>query len=190
MNTLAPLLTRRKLTVDEYYRMADAGILGEDDRIELIDGEILDMAPIGADHINAVNDLTRALVLAIGDHGVVSVQNPLRLDIYNEPMPDFVVFRPRPDSQRKTRYTPADVLLVIEVAKTSLRFDNKVKLPKYAAAEIPEVWIIDVAKHRLHIHRDPADGAYTTTRTCTANETVALAKVPAAIIPLDRILAP
>ena len=190
MNTLAPLLTRRKLTVSEYYRMAEAGILDEDDRIELIDGEILDMAPIGADHINAVNDLTRALVIAIGDHGVVSVQNPLRLDIHNEPMPDFVVFRPRPDSERKTRHTPADVLLVVEVAKTSLRYDNKVKLPKYAAAGIPEVWIIDVARHRLHIHRDPEGDVYKTTRIVTAKETVALAKVPDASIPLARILAP
>jgi len=168
MNTLAPPQTRRNITVDECYRVLGAGILTEGDRIEPIDGEILDMAPIGADHINAVNDLNRALVVAIGDHGTVSVQNPLRLDIYNEPMPD--------------------VLLVVEVAKTSLCFDNRIKLPKCAAAGIPEVCIIDVAKHRLHKHRDPQGSAHATTWISTPKDTRTLARVPDAKTLFARIL--
>jgi Uma2 family endonuclease len=106
--------TRHRLSVHHYYRMAESGILGEDDRVELIDGEIIDMAPIGQDHAASVNGLNHTLVMAFGDLGIVSVRNPRRLDQFNEPQPDFAVFRPRADSCRTgARPGPADDLLVV-----------------------------------------------------------------------------
>src|SRR4051812_9665607 len=126
--------TRHKLDVDVFYRMADAGIFGEDDRIELIDGELIDMAPIGTDHASSSTGLNRALVLACGDRAIVSAGNPLRLDRFNEPQPDFLVLRLRGDNYRTAHPGAADTLLAVELADSSLRFDRNVKLPLYARA--------------------------------------------------------
>ena len=116
------VLTRHKLNVDDYYRMAEAGILGEDDRVELIDGALINMASIGQDHAATVNGLTRVFVMARGDRAIVSVQNPVRLDSFNEPQPDVALFRPRADNYRTgIRPGPNDVLLLVEVADSTLR---------------------------------------------------------------------
>ena len=132
--------TRHRLTVDDYYRMAEAGILGEDDRVELIDGELIDMASVGPDHIATVNGLTSVLVMACRDRAIVSVQNLARLDRFSEPQPDVTLFRPRADNYRTgARPGPADVLLLVEVADSSLRYDRAVKLPLYARAGIGEM---------------------------------------------------
>ncbi len=156
-----PWVTRRPLTVSEYHRMGEAGILTEDDRVELIEGQIIAMAPIGSDHSGTVNGLARALILAIGDRGVVAVQNPIRLDDFNEPQPDFSVLRPREDDYRRSIPRPEDVLLVIEIANSSLRYDRRVKLPLYARHGIPEVWIVDLAGRQVEVFRRPVDEAYT-----------------------------
>ena len=152
------LLVRHKLNVADIYRMLDAGILHEDDRVELIDGELIDMAPIGADHATTVNGLNKALILACGNRAIVSAQNPVRLDDLNEPQPDFALLRPR--SCRTAHPGPADVLLLVEVADSSLRFDRRVKLPLYARFGIPEVWIADLKRRVLEVHRSPAGSAY------------------------------
>ena len=124
------VLTRHRLNVDDYHRMAEAGILGEQDRVELIDGDLIDMAPIGQDHIASVNGLAHALFLACGDRAIVSIQNPARLDRFSEPQPDAALFRPRADHYRTGAPPgPADVLLLVEVADSSLRYDRAVKLP-------------------------------------------------------------
>src|ERR1700677_2166033 len=129
--------TRHRLNVDDYHRMAEAGILGEDDRVELIDGELIDMAPIGQDHIATVNGLAHAVFLACGDQAIVSVQTPARRDGFSDPQPDVTLFRPRADNYRTgERPGPADVLLLVEVADSSLRYDRTVKLPLYARARI------------------------------------------------------
>src|SRR6185437_14071647 len=108
---------RRLLTVDEYHRMGEAGVLTEDDRVELIEGELVAMVPIGSEHVAATNALTRLLVLAVGDRGIVSVQNPVRLTQRSEPQPDFAVLRPR--NYRTTLPRPEDTMLAVEVANTS-----------------------------------------------------------------------
>lgn len=186
MDEEAVVLTRHKLTVDDYYRMAEAGILGKDDRVELIDGEIIDMAPIGQVHAAVVNGLTRALVMACGEKAIVSTQNPVRVNRLNEPQPDFAVFRPRADFYATgERPGPADTLLVVEVADSSLRFDTKVKLPLYARSAIPEVWIVDLPGRVLHAYRRPAGDAYGETATHQAGETLALALAPEIVVRLD-----
>jgi Uma2 family endonuclease len=182
------VLTRHRLDADEYYRMAEAGILGEDDRIELIDGELIDMAPIGQDHASSVNSLNEALVLAFTGRAIISPQNPVRLDRFNEPQPDFAVFRSRADNYRTgERPGPADVLLLIEVADSSLRFDRTIKLPLYARAGIAEVWIIDLMRRVLNAYRRPAGDGYDEMTTHQPGDSVGLALAPDIRIPLDRV---
>lgn len=154
------LLARHRLDVDDYYRMADAGILGPDERVELIDGEIIDMAPIGIAHASVVGRITRALVMACGDRAHVWVQNPIRLDEFNQPQPDFAVLRPRADFYAAQHPGPADVLLLVEVADSSLRYDREVKLPIYARAGIPEVWIVDLRHRALKTYWSPSGARF------------------------------
>ena len=185
----ATLLAQRKLDVDDYDRMADAGILDEDDRVELIDGKIIDMAPIGQGHVANVIGLTQALAAACMDKAFVSVQNPIRLDRFNEPQPDFAVLRPRPDFYATgDRPGPADVLLLAEVADSSLRYDRTVKLPLYARAGIPEVWIVDPKRRVLHAHRRPTDGEYAEISTHHPGDHLALAAAPDITVRLDLAL--
>ena len=167
--------------------MGEAGILHEDDRVELIEGELIDMAPIGPDHAGTVNGLVKALVMACGDHAVVAVQNPVRLDRHSEPQPDFALLRPRADQYRTAHPGPADILALIEVANTSLRFDRAIKLPLYARAGVPELWIVDLAGRSIDVHRDPKDGAYATTLTVTSADAVTLASEPRITVPLAHV---
>lgn len=134
-----------RFNVTEYYQMGAGGVFGEDDRVELIDGEVLEMTPIGARHAACVNRLNRLLVLAAGDRAVVSVQNPVRVNEWSVPQPDVAVLRPRPDFYADDLCEPGDVLLLVEVADTSGAYDRSVKVPLYLAAGVPEVWVVDVA---------------------------------------------
>jgi len=135
---------KRRFTADEFLRMAQVGILCEDDRLELIDGEIVEMSPIGLPHRAAVACANRALVMAAGDGAIIQPQGAVRLDPYYEPEPDLVLLRPRADFYRSRRPGPADVLLLIEIADSSLDYDRDVKAPIYAKAGIPEYWLVDL----------------------------------------------
>ena len=182
------VLARHKLDVDKYYRMAEVGILREEDRVELIDGEVMDMAPIGADHMDAVNGLVESLVLACAGRAIVSVQNPVLLDRFNVPQPDLAVFRYRADRYRTGgRPTPADVLLLAEVSDSSLRFDRTVKLPLYARAGVGECWIVDLRGRILQAHRHPAGGAYTSVETLGPGDRVMLSMAPEISLALDLV---
>ena len=177
---------RHKLDVDDYYRMADAGILGEDDRVELIDGDIIDMAPISQGQEAVVNGLNEALVMACMGRAIVSPQNSIRLGRWSAPQPDFAVLRRRADFYATgERPGPADVLLLIEVADSSLRFDQTVKLPLYARAGIAELWIVDLKRRVLDAYRKPAEDGYRETITCQPGDQLALALAPEIIVRLD-----
>ena len=152
---------RHRLTVSDYYRMAEVGILAPDARVELIEGEIFDMAPPGSPHASTVHRLNRILVRAAGDFAMVLVQNPVRLSEYSEPQPDLALLKERKDFYSQQHPGPQDVFLVIEIADTSLRFDRDVKASLYAAHGIPEMWLVDLRGRRLVRHRDPQQGAYT-----------------------------
>lgn len=151
-------LTRWRFTVHDYHRMGEAGILHEDDRVELIEGELVEMTTIGTRHFSCVNRLTRMLVMNVGDEAIVSVQNPVRLNEYNEPQPDVTVIRPR--DYRESLPMPEDVLLLIEVSDTTLAYDRGVKLPLYARAGIREVWIVDLAGEAIERYTDPLEESY------------------------------
>jgi Uma2 family endonuclease len=182
------LPARHKLDVDDYHRMADAGIFGEDDRIELIDGDLIDMAPIGQGHAAIVMELNEALCMACAGRAIVSPQNPVRLDRLNEPQPDLAVLRRRADFYATgERPGPADVLLLVEVADSSLRFDQTVKLPLYARAGIAEVWIVDLKRRVLDAYRLPAGDGYAEMVTHQPGDQLALVLAPEIVVKLDLV---
>jgi len=170
--------TRKLFAVDEYYRMADAGILTRDDRVELIDGEIVRMSPIGIGHAGCVNAATRLFAGAFEGRAVVSVQNPLRLDDYTEPQPDVVLLKFREDSYRGKRPEASDALLLVEVADTTLAYDRDVKLPRYAASGVPEVWIEDLSGGVLLVYREPSESVYRTRLRLRRGDSVSVASMP------------
>lgn len=153
-------LLRRAFTVEEYRRMAQAGILREDDRVELLDGEIVTMTPVGSRHAACVNRLTHALSARVVGRAIVSVQNPVQLGERSEPQPDLALLRSRPDFYAGAHPGPMDVLLVIEVADTSIDLDREIKVPLYAQAAIPEVWLVDLAGGYIETYRGPGDQGY------------------------------
>ena len=161
-------LTKKLFTVDEYYQMAETGIFGPADRVELIDGEVIQMSPIGDRHAGCVNRLNRLFAASFVGRAVVSVQNPLQLNNYTEPEPDLVLLKPRPDDYMSKKVQAEDALLVIEVSDTTLYYDRNVKVPRYAAAGIPEVWIENLEAAELLVYRGPADKAYAVSLTPSA----------------------
>ncbi|NEX18320.1 MAG: Uma2 family endonuclease [Halochromatium sp.] len=159
--TAEALYHRHRLSVDDYERMGLANILGEEDRVELIDGDIIDMPPIGSPHSGAVKRIANRLARACNEtDAILAVQDPLRLSDFSEPEPDIALLRPRDDFYAKSHPRPEDVLLLIEVAETSLRYDRDKKLPLYARAGIPESWLVDLAGQALWIYRDPGPEGY------------------------------
>jgi Uma2 family endonuclease len=151
---------KHRITVDEYYRMAEVGLLAPDARVELIEGEIIDMAPIGTDHGGVVDVLNRLFIRALGDQAIVRTQGAILLDQRSMPQPDLAVLAPGKDDYRSAHPMPADVWLVIEVSDSTLRYDRNVKAPLYARHGIPEVWIVDLPNDELHWYREPVGGKY------------------------------
>jgi Uma2 family endonuclease len=172
------LVQPHRFTVTDYDRMAEAGIFDEDSRVELIRGQIVDMVPIGAPHGGMVNRLTRLLVMAVSGRGVISVQNSVRLDDWSEPQPDFMVLKPRDDDYTTAIPTAADVMLIIEVADSSLDSDRRVKAGLYAENGIPEYWIVNLAERVVEVHRQPEDGKYPEIRRVGSGGMVEIASLP------------
>jgi Uma2 family endonuclease len=176
-----------RLTVADYYRMAEVGILAPDARVELIDGEIIDMVPPGSSHAAAVDRLTKILVTAVGDGAIVRIQNPVRLGAYSAPQPDVALLRYRDDFYDERLPQAADVLLVVEIAVTSLRFDQHTKGDLYAAHEIPEFWLVDVSGKRLVRQRAPREGAYTLVDEPNLAAALEVSILPGVTIDLRRL---
>lgn len=153
-------VTTRRFNVEEYHRMAEAGVLHPAERVELIEGEIVQMAAIGSRHAECVDRLNRLLVRAIEDQGTVRVQNPVRLSDHSEPEPDIALVRRRPEGYADRHPGPDDTLLIIEVADTTLALDREVKIPLYARAGVPECWIVDLDADVLIVHRTPQGREY------------------------------
>lgn len=177
----------RRFTVEEYYEMGRAGILHEDDRVELIDGEIVEMSPIGSRHAGCVKRLIHWFVNGVGDRAVVSAQDPVRIDRLSEPQPDLAVLQSRQDYYANGHPGPEDVVLLIEVAETSARYDREVKLPLYARAEIGEVWLIDLEAGEVEAHRRPGQGTFTDVERYGRGDTVAPEAFPELSVSVDEI---
>lgn len=175
---------RRPFTVTEYERMGTSGIITEQERTELIAGEIITMSPIGPRHAQCVNRLNRLLSAQMPDDAILSVQNPIRLSDRHEPQPDLVVQR---DLNYTTTPTAADVLLLIEVSDSTLAFDQEVKMPLYAAAGIAEVWVIDLAAVRVVRYTEPRGGIYQHVVSAGKGESLTSIALPALAIGVDAI---
>lgn len=169
---------RHRITADEYHRMAEVGLLAPDARVELIEGVIIDRAPIGNPHNAAVDWLTQTFVQGLAGRAIVRVQGSVRLDDFSEPQPDVVLLKPRKDFYRTRHARSQDCLLVVEVSESSLRYDRQLKVPFYARRGVPEVWIVDVGNMRLHLYRNLVDAEYKAVSTTATPGITPIASIP------------
>jgi Uma2 family endonuclease len=151
---------KHRFTVDEFHRLGEARVLSEDDRVELIDGEIVHMTPIGPRHASCVRRFIALLSPLAAGRAIVDAQDPLQLGTHDEPQPDVVLLTLRPDFYRDAHPGPADSLLVIEVADASIAYDRTVKLQRYAVAGVSEVWIVNLSDDLIEVYRRAVSGAY------------------------------
>ncbi len=181
--------TPHRFDVDDYHRMAAAGILSPEDRVELIEGEIVDMAPIGSEHAATTDRLNELVARAVADGQSAGrgIQDPLRLDRRNEPQPDLMLLRPRPDVYRSGHPTAADVLLLVEIADSSLAWDRGPKLALYARHGVPEVWIVDLVGRAVEICRAPGPEGYAERRRLSEGDVTPML-VPSLTIGLAELL--
>ncbi|MBV8806205.1 MAG: Uma2 family endonuclease [Sinobacteraceae bacterium] len=181
-------LPRHRITVDEYHRMAEVGLLAPDARVELIEGEIIDMAPIGDVHGTTVDWLTEALVPLVKGRAIVRVQGMIRLSQFSEPQPDIALLKPHP--RRYIDGPPAgdDTLLVIEVSDSSLRYDREIKVSLYARHRVPEVWIVDVPHKQIHFHRALVGDSYSDVSVTSDPSVVTIKALPDLPVDLSGML--
>ncbi len=181
-------IRRRLFTVAEYHRMGEAGILSEDDRVELLEGEIVAMSPVGSRHAACVKRLVRWFSREGGDRVIVGVQDPVQLGEHSEPQPDLTLLKPRADFYADSHPGPEDILLLVEVAETSAAVDRELKVPLYARWGIPEVWVVDLTRHHVEVYRQPSHQGYEDVRVLRRGEAVAPALLPDLVIPVDTFL--
>jgi Uma2 family endonuclease len=169
--------------------MAEAGLFSEGDRVELIEGEVVEMSPIGSKHQGCVDKLNSLLPSKVGRSAtIIRVQGPVRIDDYSEPEPDIALLKPRADYYRKSHPAPADVLLVIEVTDTSADYDRNVKLPLYARAGIPEAWLVILPKDLVEVHSHAKNGKYQKVQRLKRGKILVSPTVPGLSLSVDEIL--
>lgn len=181
------IVHKHRLTAEEYRRMGEAGILKQQERVELIEGEIVDMSPIGSNHAGTVLYLSNVLKMSLGEKTYISVQSPIDLGDSSEPEPDIVVLKPREDFYRHSHPKPGDILLIIEVSDTSLRYDRGIKIPLYAKYEIPEVWLIDLENNELNIYNSPQNERFENMRKASDYSQLLLKQLPNKIINMAKL---
>jgi len=187
---MALQVTRRRFTVDEYHRMGDVGLLAEDDRVELIAGEIIEMTPIGSRHAVSVARLAMLFQERLGRRVVVWPQNPIRLGEHSEPQPDVALLRPELDSYASRLPGPEDVLLLVEVADSSLAYDRQIKLPLYASFGVREVWLVDLEAGAIEVYRQPGPSEYAVREVVRRGSAVAAEAVGGLTLRVDDVLGP
>ena len=183
-----PTITKRRFSVKEYYLMAEAGILSPRDRVELIDGEIVQMAAIGSYHAACVDTLSNLFREMLGRRVIVRVQNPVRLGERSEPEPDIALLRPRADAYRDAHPGPEDVLLIVEVSHSTVEYDRDVKTPLYAEAGIPELWLVNLDEDYIEGLSDPDGAGYRAMRRYARGERIAPVLLPDAALDVSEIL--
>jgi Uma2 family endonuclease len=181
-------IIKKRFTADEYQRMGETGILGPEDRVELIDGEVLTMTPIGPRHSACVSRATHAFVKAVGDDAIVLPQGSVRLDRYNEPEPDLALLRPRADFYASRHAGPDDILLVIEIAASSIAYDRDLKARIYAEAGVVEYWIADLNDNVVLRYSSPERGRYARVERCHRGQSIAPILLPTCAIDVDVLL--
>jgi Uma2 family endonuclease len=175
------------ISAEEYLRMDEGGVFSPEARLELIEGEIIEMAPIKGPHMARVNKLTRLFIERLGDRAIVSVGNAVVIADRSVPQPDLAILAPREDEYASALPRPSDVLLVVEVSDTTLRFDLRAKVPLYARCGIRETWVVDVNERVIHVFREPGAGGYGTSRIARAGDRVACAALPEAAVEVGEL---
>ena len=183
-------MTKRRFCVKDVYLMDKAGVFCQDDRVELVDGEIVDMAPIGSYHAFSVDALTHIFVKAVPEGIRVRVQGPLQMDGINMFQPDLTILRPREDNYVESNPTPEDVLLVIEVSDSTLSYDRDVKIPKYAQTGVPEVWQVNLPYGFVDrfVDPDPSTGRYRSVMRRSSGQQVVPTQLPDVVLEVSEIL--
>ncbi len=184
----APGTLQHSFSVADYYQMASAGILSADDRVELLDGQVVEMSPIGNRHAASVDELTEQFVMLLADRVRVRIQGPVRLSDLSEPEPDVALLVRREDRYAGGHPRAEHVRLLVEVADASIEKDRSVKLPLYAQAGIPEVWIVDLGSKCIEVYRQSAGRSYGHRRTVKPGETLSPEAFPDAELSADAIL--
>lgn len=180
-------IARRQFTVADYARMRESAILAEDDRVELLDGEVREMSPIGPIHAAIVKRLNTLLGRLLDTTVILSIQDPIQLNDYSEPQPDLAILQHRDDFYAAAHPVADDVLLVIEVADSSVEYDREEKMPRYAAAQIPEAWLVDVAGDVVEQYWQPRNGKYLLKRLVERGDTIVAQSVSKLEIAVDAI---
>ena len=178
---------RHLVTAQEYLRMGETGVFAPDARLELIEGEIFEMAPIGPPHAAAVRTLTELMYERVGRRATVSVQAPLIAGQLSVPEPDLALLKPRSDRYASAHPGRADVMLVIEVADTTLRADLETKVPLYARAAVPEVWVVAVGERAVHVFREPGINGYRKTLVARQEDEITAVELPGARLRVAEI---
>ncbi|HEY8508436.1 MAG TPA: Uma2 family endonuclease [Steroidobacteraceae bacterium] len=178
----------RPITVEEFCRMGRAGAFGPEARVELIEGEIIDMPPTGPRHDGTVMQLTMLLYHAIGNRALIKGQGVIFLSDISAPQPDVALLKPRPDFYKTSHPTASDTCLIVEVSDSRLRYDLQRKVPLYARHNAPEVWVVDVKGGELHVFRSPEAGAYADKRSIREPGVIELAALPGVRVDLTGLL--
>jgi Uma2 family endonuclease len=183
-----PLEAEHRFSVKEYYRMAETGVLRRDARVELLDGKILDMSPIGPFHGGVTKRLIRFFTALANSRWLVAAQDPVHLDDHSEPQPDLMLLKPAPDDYTTRHPGPADVFLLIEVADSSLELDREEKLPSYGRAGISEVWILNLPATTIEVYREPLFTGYGAHKTLHAGDQASPQAFPDVVLAVAELL--
>src|SRR5262249_28356570 len=175
-------------TVSDYHQMIEAGVLKEDDRVELLNGEIIEMTPIGPRHASHVDRLVNILPAKLKGTAILRVQSPILLSDYSEPQPDLTLLKPRADFYADGHPTPADIFAVIEVSDSTVENDRRAKIPNYALAGILEAWLIDLVNDRIEVHSNPYNGVYQEVRIIQRGQKVISNSLPHLKLKADEVL--
>jgi Uma2 family endonuclease len=178
---------KHRFTIEQYYKMAEVGILGIEERTELIEGEIIEMSPIGAKHAGSINRLNRKFSSIVGDRAIIAVQNSINLNDYSEPQPDLAILRWREDFYTQSLPTTSEIFLLIEVADSTLKYDREVKAPLYAKAGIPELWIVNLEAQVFEVYRQPSETGYQQMQIYAKGQVITMEKLPDVVITVDDI---
>lgn len=181
-------LARHLFNVADYHRMLEIGVLNEDSQVELLNGEVIKMTPIGPRHAASVDRINEVLKTKLGKQAIVRVQNPVQLDDFTEPQPDISLLKRRADFYAAGHPTSVDVLVAIEVSDSSIDKDRTVKLPAYARAGIYEVWLVDLYEDRIEVHSDPYNGTYQEVRIVQRNQKIRSKAFPQLRLKADEVL--
>lgn len=185
---MAVQLTKHSFTVEEFHRMAESRILTEDSRVELVEGELIEMTPIGSRHAACVDRLNRLFSKHVGEAAIVRVQNPISLSHHSELQPDLVLARPKPDFYADAHPGPEAILLVVEVAETSTEVDREIKVPLYAQAGIIEVWLVALPHGHIEVYRNPISTGYREVQSLGLEDALAPLLLPQIILPIGSVL--